>query len=87
MLGNQLDDRHRNPNINIREIIMLGNQLAYDVLPEQDCDCICPLLRLQLMLVGGAQWGCDDFQGIYFFCLDYQGISIVLSVLVNCPTR
>ena len=26
--GRQLDDRHRNPNINIREIIYLGNQLG-----------------------------------------------------------
>ena len=26
--GHQLDDRHRNPNINIREIIWLGNQLG-----------------------------------------------------------
>ena len=26
--GRQLDDRHRHPNINIREIIWLGNQLA-----------------------------------------------------------
>ena len=25
--GRQLDDRHRHPNINIREIIWLGNQL------------------------------------------------------------
>ena len=27
--GRQLDDRHRNPNINIREIILLGNQLGH----------------------------------------------------------
>ena len=27
--GHQLDDRHRNPNINIREIIWLGNQLYF----------------------------------------------------------
>ena len=26
--GRQLDDRHRHPNINIREIIWLGNQLS-----------------------------------------------------------
>ena len=26
--GRQLDDRHRHPNINIREIIWLGNQLV-----------------------------------------------------------
>ena len=26
--GRQLDDRHRHPNINIREIIWLGNQLC-----------------------------------------------------------
>ena len=26
--GRQLDDRHRHPNINIREIIWLGNQLG-----------------------------------------------------------
>ena len=28
--GHQLDDRHRNPNINIREIIWLGNQLEFN---------------------------------------------------------
>ena len=27
--GRQLDDRHRHPNINIREIIWLGNQLVF----------------------------------------------------------
>ena len=26
-----IDDRHRNPNINIREIIWLGNQLAFSL--------------------------------------------------------
>ena len=29
--GRQLDDRHRNPNINIREIIWLGNQLGLTI--------------------------------------------------------
>ena len=29
--GRQLDDRHRHPNINIREIIWLGNQLGCKV--------------------------------------------------------
>ena len=29
-LYGQLDDRHRNPNINIRKIIWLGNQLYFD---------------------------------------------------------
>ena len=27
--GRQLDDQHRHPNINIREIIWLGNQLQF----------------------------------------------------------
>ena len=30
--GRQLDDRHRHPNINIREIIWLGNQLVENVI-------------------------------------------------------
>ena len=30
--GRQLDERHRNPNINIREIIWLGNQIKKTVI-------------------------------------------------------
>ena len=36
----QLDDRHRNPNMNIREIIWLGNQLVLDMPPKIIIDTI-----------------------------------------------
>ena len=47
--GRQLDDRHRNPNINIREIIWLGNQLCPGSLFLSSC--LSPLWLMSFLAV------------------------------------
>ena len=60
--GHQLDDRHRNPNNNTREIIWLGNQLC---LPLIEGGSMCTYVQLWYLL---SKWSVAEERvwDIYF---------------------